>query len=181
LLQAGDDDLMVGVTGADGAVEGIPLSTFFVVGARQLGLNVLHEGTLAQTPEGPTISTFRRREGKGPIREPEAPCMVLVKTTGILTSSMFTDEVQEGRVARTYLPESDMTGVRVLARGPEQFLLELLPNASFRIEAAAGTLTVRWAGWDRPRPTQLTREYLERHGGLQVRSFVERKREAATG
>lgn len=175
LLAAGDNELMVGVTGADGVVEGIPLSPFMATGVRQLGLTHLIEGTVVATEHGPTISTFKRRQDKGQLREPDGPCMLLVKTTGTLTSSMFVDDVKDGRVERHYLPAGDMAGVRVLAKGPDQFLLELLPNASFRIEAEAGTLTVKWTGWDRPYPREVTKEYLDRRQGLQVRVFTERR------
>lgn len=175
LLAAGDTDLMVGVIGDDGAVEGIPMSPFMAAGARQLGLTHLVEGMIAQTPEGPSITTFKRREGKGPLREPDGPCMVLVKTTGTLTSTMFVDDVKDGRVERHYLPAIDMVGVRVLAQGTGQFLVEMLPNASFRVEAEAGTITVRWPGWDRPYPREVTQEYLGRRQGLQVRTFTDRR------
>jgi len=174
LIAAGDDDLMAGVIGDDGAVTGIPLSPFMTAGARQLGLTHIVEGAVAQTPDGPTITTFKRREGKGLAREPDGPCMILVKTTGVLTSTMFVDVIENGRVVRQFLGASDMTGVQVLAQGVGQFLLELLPGATFRVEAEAGALTVRWPGWDRPVPKEPTKEYLERRQGLQVRVFSER-------
>jgi len=173
LVPVGDDELMLGVVGDDGAIEGIPLSPFMSAGAHQMGLTHLIEGLVAQTPEGPSITTFKRREGKGPLREPDGPCMVLVKTTGVLTSSMFIDVVEGDKVSRAYLGAGDMAGVQILAQGTGQFLLELLPGASFRVEAEAGVLTVRWAGWDRPYPAVLTREYASRRSGLQVRTFTE--------
>lgn len=183
LVAPNDDELLVGVTSADGVVTGIPLSPFMVAGARQLGMTHLVEGTVATTPKGPSISTFKRRDGNM-IREPDAPCIVLAKTTGKLTSSMFVDVVELDRVVRQYLGAGDMVGVTVLAQSSEQFLLEMLPKASFRIEAEAGTITVRWPGWDTPPPVlhgknaheaaELWHRYETRRNGLQVRTIEER-------
>lgn len=159
----------VALTSKDQVVAAIPLDPSFNAGAKQLGLHHIRKGIWNLTPEGPTFSVAKEPTGWYR-RPPDVAAIVLVRTPpgseGVrLTQASYDEFVEHGYVRRNYhdfdAGGEPPPGISVIATNevegaglPErpQWLLSLLPNASFRIERLGrmehgiGTISVRWNG-----------------------------------
>jgi hypothetical protein len=149
-------------------ISGIPLSPFFDEGARVLNRRHIREGLIQQTDHGAVITVNKDTRKHWQRRVPDMPAVILVKSPPgqftELTQSVFEEYVENDRVQRRYhelmIGGEPPPGIDMLDQTPPgspepQYLLQLIPNAAFRIvhrESAIGKelgmLSVRWSGHD---------------------------------
>jgi len=159
-------------------VEGVPLSPYFndVVKSAAKGRTRIRALRIEPGAEAhDVVCHWEEPKGKRLGRQPDFESVILIRATGLVTSSMFMEVVNDGRVCREFLPadKPNMVGVSLLALGGGSMLVRMLPGASFRMDAVeelgGASMSVRWSGWDQASPKVLTPAYESRRTGIQVR------------
>jgi hypothetical protein len=159
-------------------VEGVPLSPYFndVVKSAAKGRTRIRALRIEPGAEAhDVVCHWEEPKGKRLGRQPDFESVILIRATGLVTSSMFMEVVNDGRVCREFLPAEtpNMVGVSLLGTGGGSMLVRMLPGASFRMEGVeelgGASMSVRWSGWDQPAPKALTPAYESRRTGIQVR------------
>jgi hypothetical protein len=132
---------------------GVPVSNFMAVWIDEVGKCRMYSGEIRVRDEDKTavlVPSPVTERGKKPKKE---HCLLLVNARdGRLTQASYDEKEVDGEVVHQYHPiDTDfldiLPGIRVVTHADNQWLLELLPNAAFRLEDEQGTLSVRWTGF----------------------------------
>lgn len=174
---------------------GVPASPFVSAGLDELDqqegtmTRVFHSGEIVgrDGTEGPVLLPSREERKGG--RRPKEHVLLLVNTpAGVrLTQATYDQEVVGDEVVHQYLEFAEDVappGIHVWATSGDQWLLELIPNASFRIEFPNMVLVVRWSGIPDPPADKRNPQIKIPNGGLALRSFdvrLERHQRSALG